>query len=136
MIKLEELTQRSTIKFDIPLNDDQVEKFLNYLSKNSIELNYDISYKIVKSKCDSKNPIDSRYCQDISGSMSNFSKERPMGMGTFSCKIESKYEDNYFLGISFQTIPGYSLKEHRSEDIALWDKVRSLTQEYFSKYKE
>ena len=129
---LEKLIDRSTINFPNLLNENQVEEFFEYLAKNSIKVKYNSTFSGIMMLNDSGELYQNKNCLEISGTMREINSG---GNSSFECptKIMGK---NTFEGIRFQTTPGYDLEDHNLRDVKLWAKVRGLTQEYFSKYKE
>ncbi len=50
----------------------------------------------------------------------------------FRTVAQSLAERTKIIGIQFQIIPGYSLKEHRKGQVALWDNIRKCITDYYS----
>lgn len=133
MRNLQALINRSTINFPNPLNENQVEDVFEYLAKNLIEVNYQMGFKGAMNSNDPKNFFKEKYCSKIFGNMTDLSKKNHFATDSFECSNEM-LEENYFKDINFQIIPGYELEEHSKENVQLWDKVRNLTQQYFSEH--
>ena len=132
MSELSELIGRTEIGFPRGINFEQVEGLFDFLSENSIDVRYNVTIMGVKTNRGSEFSANERYVSDISGTMTNFSDNGNFGMGSFFCIRNPEFMENNFSGIKFQTIPGYEIEEHNSQEVILWDKVKKLTEKYFS----
>ena len=121
--------QRATIEFPRSVGLEEAERLLSYVS---LHLPANIHYLISQHK-DLRNDSGSISTQlgtfELGGSIQDTNK--PRSFDSFNAK--SRYEDDEagLWGLSFSPIPGYSLREHRTELVQLWDDTRAIMGKYF-----
>lgn len=134
MATLDELTERLTIEFPIPITADEVEgSFFDFL-RDEAECNIDYMVQIRGHKNYGLGAADERYPQKISGSMRRSHIFSTFEMPTTG--LDSPYAV-FLKGIAFQSLGADTIRELESlpsgkEQLELMDRVRQKTQEYFS----
>ena len=117
---LDELLERVTIEFPIPLIAEEIELGLIDYLRN--EIPYDISYALIRREKKSVSD-DKRYTAEFRGNIVNLRFE-------ISGDYYSKLPIFFFKSIKFKT-QEYDSTEGK-EQLKLIDRVRQKTQEYFS----
>lgn len=131
MNELDELLAKSEIKFPKPINKPLFE---NLLDRISVNLDSDIDYT-----AESSQRVTHRDAKP-SFPVHEYNGIKYSGRITLRKTFASSsfYTENPFdnpekiSSIRFQTIPGYSLQEHRPEEVAVWDKTRKVVEKYFA----
>ncbi len=129
---LDELLKWSTINFP-KLIADPVELFLYFRQKGGLMVEYTqlsqmlIGSYIAKPRKNEKPIVD---VMKLHGEII-----QPKG-SKINFKCIKFYDDEGVLGFSgmeFDRTPGYEKRDYMGEKVALWDKVRALTKQYFKK---
>lgn len=138
----DEVMERATIEFPEPLNLDSVEELFVYLTEQMDHCSVDYTLKLHKNvgsvieKEEDEGEQDEQGKSDadeglLSIAIHGFVRKRFGALGAnFSC-IGSDNDPLQICGMRFLTIPGYELKEHRKDEVAVWDEVRENVNNYF-----
>lgn len=132
MSDLQNLLEKSRIPFPKSMNPEQIEDLFEYLTKKNIDVNCEINYNLVMNNNDPKNFFKQKYCSKISGTMTEISQKLGYVFSSFDCSreipkdLDEEEGLGEFYGINFSTF------EPKEKEVQLWDKVRELTQKYFS----
>jgi hypothetical protein len=135
MEETKDLSKQSKISFPKGLNQKQVERFFEYLSHNSLEVNYQVQTRGTMS-----DSVKHKYPFRIDGRIVDLStKGKSYDSSFFNCpqesmgELEEKVEDiddikekGLFYGLEFSDKGKVSEKE-----VQLWEKVDILAQKYF-----
>lgn len=131
---IEEVLERATINFGSGLSATEIEKMLRYIALHS---NYNVHYRIETEKRIRDFPgtghQESRtLLTDVcKGMLVTGSISVPHVAGLFSFTCDSKtYDPPLAHEFQFTITPGYTLEEHRREEIVVWDKTRELIADY------
>ncbi len=143
MGNLRTLLNKTEIFFPRHLNFTEVEGLFEHFFDNSMEITYWVN---LSGWMNPGNPTPKgKYASEVTGKIRDRSPEsKGVTMGSFECSTEPlegfkgeigplPFYTNRFYGIKFGTIPGYDIEHHDDEEVNLWDKVRDLTEGYFSK---
>ncbi len=131
MNDLDELLAKSEIKFPKPINKPLFENLLDMISVN---LDSDIDYTAESSQrvTHSANPNFPVHEYNGLKYSGRITLRKTFAFSSFDT-VNSFDNPEKISSIRFQTIPGYSLQEHRPEEVAVWDKTRKVVEDYFSK---
>ena len=130
MTELEDLIEKSTINLGITGFTDlsDVENLLRYIAER---LPGRIDYKASYRKNLSSSPKEaSEGEKGLDGGISRIGKDYEFTFFSMTYELSNRR----FTEIKFQTIPGYSLEEHRPGERQLWGDVRGVVEEYIQKY--
>ncbi len=134
---LEDVLAKSEIIFPRFLNLDEMNGLLEYYNtKGKIAVRYqltmqhDLGIPLPPSK--TEDPLDLRnfYLLTLSGRITSLQDHYALD----SFEVLGQHEQG-IKGLRFQLIPGYELNEYRPEVVALWNKVKTLTEKYFKSEK-
>lgn len=128
--KLEELLAKSEIKFPQPVKEEEFENLLINLAINldsDIDLKKEYNARIMH--------IDNIITEEKKYNVKYYCGIKSLKtFASASFYTESQLNNpDMITGIRFDSIPGYSLQEHRAEEVAVWDSVRKIVEDYFSK---
>jgi hypothetical protein len=130
MSEIEDILQRTTIVFPVPIDFIKAEELLFYISEGihgkvnySIDCPISLVYNEKKEK--SKIILRSRALGGV------FIRSNKSVTSEFAKLITSDTESSKYSAIRFDPIIGYTVSEHRPEVVKLWDDVRSVVEEYF-----
>lgn len=126
--ELEELLERSVIKLPKPLDLQHAEDLLHFITAR---LPGRVDYKISQHKRIGQDVEKSLGYVRLKGTISSSSSTHAFTSFSSSSRSDPTYDPTYIEELRFDTIPGYSLREHRTEQVELWDRVRNLVQGYF-----
>jgi len=127
---IEQVLNQATIVFESPLSLEQTGILLDYIRDNlpaRISSKTEIYEERSKDR-ETKVQMRTRGTVKISGNIINASS--PISFGSFET-IPYSEDSSQIRGIRFQTIPGYDLKEHRREEVQLWQDVKKQVANYF-----
>jgi hypothetical protein len=131
-MSIDEITKRSTIEFPRPLDLEETESLMEYIAKS---MPANVAYE--------KSSHVEMYHVDNVAAFAVFREQGSVALGgtittlacaefdSFSC-TPSLEDCTKIDKMRFNTIPGYTLEEHRKEVVRLWDSVRHTVLEYFS----
>jgi hypothetical protein len=136
---LSELTVRSNIRFPKPIAEEEVKGYFDHLAKNYIKLDYTVKTKGQMEKINSENFFKEEYCSEIYGTMTDVFPKSDFRLTGFNMTLENNTLDEVYspkiTGLSFSLAGRDNLNQYPSE-VKLWDKVRTLTDNYFPKTQE
>ena len=128
--ELEELVASSEIEFPRPLAIDGVRDMFSYIARNS-PYAATIRVEQLEHYRTSEGKIGHVDVTKITGIIEE--KEHIIMFSSFTLEreIDDDTETSIFTRLNFQTSPGYSLAEHRKDEIAVWDGTREAIRDYF-----
>ena len=129
----EEVTERSRIIIPKDISLREAEKLLRYLAESlQASVNYQVSYYRTARHENGKVIID-RGTVEIAGGIAK--TEIPFCFDSFTLKSSERSRDTSRLSrMQFQLIPGYDeFSDYRPEIVQLWDDVRGVIKDYFSR---
>ncbi len=132
-MSIEELVERSEIKFYVPLNKEEAEDLFDYIGK---ELPGEVSYTVAESKrigymfeeVNQNHEFPWKETNGLSISGKIFSRKGGASSFDTTTTLETP---TLIHGISFQTILGYKVEKHAPKEVQLWDDVRNAVEAYF-----
>lgn len=140
MGSLDELLERTTIEFPIPITSEEVEQGLFEYLRQEIPCDIEYWFSIHEKKICSSNIGDERYALEFRGNI-----KRSFGSGVLAipgfemvCLYHPELPLSFYKSMKFQTVPGYdSVEEFETlptgeEQLKLIEELRQKTQEYFS----
>jgi len=144
MGNLDELMERLTVNFSVPITAGEVEEGLFEYLRESVNCNIHYQPKTQAKKVSKYGEVglingrDERYIMEIRGHI-----ERPLGSGTLTSLIfEMERKDHeevllpFFTGIKFWATPGDNTLEEfeleNGDELKLIDEIRKVTEDYFS----
>lgn len=129
MSKLADLEAKSRMTFPRPLTASQVRQMFDYISKRGI---YETGLTVTQSEKYEANTEPVKDVTAITGTVTQAGHIMRSASFKLSREIDLITDASIFTRLQFETIPGYGIKEHRAEEVAIWDGVRGEVLEYFS----
>ncbi|GEM_PF-3399407 len=138
-MSLEDVLAKSEIIFPRSLELDDMKELLEHYNTEGrlavfyqLTSKYDLGYPLLPIGVE--NPLDLREesVSSLNGRITD--PNSPFAYDSFETEIltlDDEDSTRVFKKLKFGLIPGYELSEYRPEVIALWDKTRILTSEYF-----
>ena len=133
-MSVEEVVNKTTIKFKRPLKEKEIRSLMIYLARElSADITYEISYR--------RELIHNRDKGGLSIKTAGLELTARITSSLFaSDSLTSKGHENIealdsISGFSFNKVPGWEVLEYRPEVRALWSKVRTSVDEYFDRSK-
>lgn len=130
---VDEVVERSTVKFERALDISGVKSLLRYVAERvPCEVSYAVECfeALVHSSCGNGVITNQHGSFKFSGTFRILGGTSFAG---FNCSSDA------YLGagaLNFLAIPGYSLSEHRKEEVEVWDNVRAGIEKYFKEMKD
>ena len=122
----ESLEELSVVNFPRNVDEKEAYRILKFISGNK-------GYKIYSGNFGGFFSIDDgelteKYEAEIKGGLSSEDFNR---RASFSLSRDIINNHNVFLGIRFNTIPGYSLDEHNRGEVKAWREIKESVDKYF-----
>ena len=139
MINELSVLERATINFPRNLDIGELTKLFAFVHEKG---NLEIKYNLILERTwfyDHESKV-SKYGErpkDVSGNINtiilNTTGSTPFTAESFSCNRNYNDDGKIYSNLSFNTIPGYDIEEHKKETVELWDNVKKIVEEYFKK---
>lgn len=129
----EDVYERANIRFPKPLTLEKSEEMLKFVSAALPgEVRYEASYGVCVGRtfsAEDPDGLSERLGVSLSGVINR--REGDYAFDSFRCS-NSERDLLSLVDLTFNVIPGYSLREHRPEVVRLWDDVRQHVRNYFA----
>ncbi len=126
---LDEVTEKTTIKFGKPLTQEGIEDLLLYIAKEMpANINYNASYH--RSLLRTGHGIRGQK-GSVTVSAQIVGCKNPLAFDCFE-SILLEGDSSKISAIAFNRVPGWELHDYRQEVRALWGQVREVVGRYFS----
>ena len=131
---IDDVVAKATINFPSPLSEEQMRALLGYLWKNgNLEVNYKLEIgERTGNRFDTLVPHDQAVVTSLGVSGTIFDTQTH-AFDTFNGEqiIAPRDDKPYIANLKFFIVPGWDLQEYRPEVLRLWDRTRTLTEQYF-----
>ena len=130
MLDMEDIIERTTITFPIPLDIARTEHLLLKISEG---IQGEVKYRVERAKSFEYNEKEKKSKITLRDRALGgvFIRSNKSVTSEFVKLITSDTESTKYSAMRFDPIIGYSVSEHRPEVVKLWDDVRSVVEEYF-----
>jgi len=125
---LDDMLEKSTIRFPEPLTINETRKLLGYIAKTlPANINYHTSQHF-SIYAENKRVADEPGTPSVTGTIRSL--KETFAADSFSSK-PSDEDITRISSLRFSPMPGYELSEHRPEVVKLWKDVKTLAEAYF-----
>jgi hypothetical protein len=127
--KLDELHARSIIEFPKPIVIERVRDLFSHIKTGGV---YMAELYVDQTEPFGTREINLPDVTKITGRIEEAGQIMRSASFTLDREFDNTSEVSIFPRLSFKTIPGYSLVEHREEEVKVWDGTREAVKAYFA----
>jgi hypothetical protein len=127
--KLEELHTRSVCEFPKPLFIEGIREMFRHIRDQSP---YVAELYVDQTEPYGTRELDVPDVTKLTGRIEEVGNAINSATFTIDRRIDDIYDVSIFQRLSFQTIPGCLLEEHKKEEVTTWDGTREAVKAYFA----